>query len=195
MEELPPTNNPLGPAIYRAVSKELESSPYNVLEIGAFNGGGTKELASGFPNTWIYVIDPFVEDGCTKHITEVETGEMMETQYANFFRNVSGLSNVLLFNQTSVDFAKDRKEPDDSLIEALSIGWVIIDGAHDYENVTNDYELAMTMIGDKPNCGIIFDDLDLQDVGRAYQEFWEKYKDKISHIGEVVSNSVMVKIN
>ena len=51
------------------------------------------------------------------------------------------------------------------------------------------------MIGDKPNCGIIFDDVDLQDVGRAYQEFLEKYKDKISSVGEVVSNSVMVKIN
>lgn len=192
-----PTENPLAPNVYKAVSKELESSPYNVLEIGAFNGAGTKMLASGFPDTKIYVIDPFIEDGCTKHITEVETGDEMETQFASFLKNTDDFGNVLLYSQTSSSFFYDLLEDAYPVrfIAHLNIGWVIIDGAHDYENVTNDYELAITMIGDKPNCGIIFDDVDLQDVGRAYQEFLEKYKDKISSVGEVVSNSVMVKIN
>ena len=188
-----PTQNPLAPNVYKAVSKELESSPYNVLEIGAFNGAGTKMLASGFPDTKIYVIDPFIEDGCTKHITEVETGAEMRNQYNNFIRNIMNHGNIALFRERSISFFKAGVS--EKKFKTMNIGWVIIDGAHDYENVTNDYELAMTMIGDKPNCGIIFDDVDLQDVGRAYQEFLEKYKDKISSVGEVVSNSVMVKIN
>ena len=152
-------------------------------------------LSASRPDKWIYVIDPFVEDGCTNHITHVETGDALESQFASFSRNVEGRKNVLLFNQTSVDFANDRKQADDGLTDSMNIGLVIIDGAHDYDNVTNDYELAISMIGDKPNCGMIFDDLNLEGVGRAYNEFLAKYRGGISRIGEVVSNSVLVEIN
>ena len=159
-------------------NENLKHSEYNYLEIGVFNGDSIAELGKAYSDKTIYAVDPFIEDGCTEGHSLVRQNEFMSTQHANTLRNINGLENINLFTMTSVEF-KQVVESDTDLKGLMNVGWVLIDGSHEYSDVVNDVELAMMLIGDRMG-GIVFDDANLDGPKRAHDEFVLKYADKIS---------------
>lgn len=161
---------------YNFFMQQLMHSQHNYLEIGVFNGDSVAGLARAFPSRTIFGIDPFIEDGCTVLHTGVNEKEYMPTQHENTMNNIAGLSNVLLFEIMSTEFYNKLT---DKAIEDMDVAWVLIDGSHHYTDVINDVNLAMRLIGDRQG-GIVFDDVNLPGVRRAYDEFLTKYTGRYS---------------
>jgi hypothetical protein len=181
-------NDILGQHLYTTLIDNLNQKEYNSLEIGVFNGAGTAVIGRTFPNKTIYAIDPFIEDGNTDWITQVGEGNQLNIQKQNCYDNIKDLPNVILFEETSESFSKRLTK---KMITEMNIGWVIIDGDHNYEPVTIDYELAIKIINQKKNSGIIFDDITLPGVKEAIDVFLVKYKDIITSL-EYVNNVNML---
>jgi hypothetical protein len=185
-------NDILGKHLYTTLIDTLTSTEYNSLEIGVFNGAGTALIGLTFPNKTIYAIDPFIEDGNTNWITEAGEGNQLDIQRQNCYNNIKDLPNVVLFETTSEEFNKKLTE---KMVNEMNVGWVIIDGDHNYEPVTIDYELAIKIINKKKNSGIIFDDITLPGVKKAINEFLEKYKNIIESTEYVTNiNMLIVKL-
>jgi len=163
-------------ASYNLFKDLLIHAPYNYLEIGVFDGDGIAKLAKAFPDKQFYGVDPFIEDGCTACHTNVARGTVMQTQRDTAFRLTGKLDNVTLFEATSRAFAESLT---DERIELLNVGWVLIDGSHDYADVMIDYKLALRLIGTKRG-GIVFDDLDIPEVQNAYKQFLKSDDENIS---------------
>lgn len=157
---------------YNYFRTALQMSEYNYLEIGVFNGDSIAELGRAYPNKIIHGVDPFIEDGCTTHASGVNRFGALTNQRNSTHNNIAGLSNVKLFEETSASFANRLT---DEMVKELNVGWVLIDGSHHYEDVVIDIKLAMRLIGNKKG-GIVFDDVCVPDVGKAYQEFLDTYK-------------------
>jgi len=154
---------------FNILNQEIpQSAPgLNYLEIGTFNGDSIAELARRNPTRTIYAIDPFIEDGYTSHTTLVDRNQDMPTQRKNTYRNIAGLDNVTLFETTSREFSETLT---DQQVADMNIAWVLIDGSHHYEDVAIDVALALRLIGPRSG-GIVFDDVNVSGVARAYQEF------------------------
>ena len=152
---------------YLLVLEHLGKTPFNYLEIGVFNGDGIAGIAQRHPDRIVFGIDPFIEDGATTAHTGVAEAEDLPKQRENTNKNIAGLSNAVLFEVTSQEFAKMLTS---EMIQYMNIGWVLIDGSHHYSDVATDINLALRVIGDKPGV-IIFDDVNLPGVNQAYQEF------------------------
>ena len=152
---------------YELVYSNLNARPFNYLEIGVFDGDSIGGIAKNHPEYKIYGIDPFLEDGYTVDHTRVNANEHMPVQQANTYKNIQGLTNVVLFETTSKDFADTLT---DKMVNDMNVGWVLIDGSHHYEDVIIDINLAIRLIGHKPGV-IIFDDVNIEGVNKAYLEF------------------------
>jgi len=161
---------------YYFFNHELTYSPYNYLEIGVFNGDSIAGIAKTHPNRIIYGVDPFIEDGCTVEHTGVNVNEFMPTQKQNTEANIEGVENVVLFEMLSSELADALT---DELVADMNVAWVLIDGSHHYDDVTNDYRLAMRLIGDRKG-GVVFDDLNLPGVQQAYNEFLIEHAGRVS---------------
>lgn len=161
---------------FKFFEHHLPLSDSNYLEIGVFNGDSIASLGKKYPSKTIFGVDPFIEDGCTMHTSNVKEQEFMPTQYENTMNNIKGIDNITLFELTSIEF---NNVLTDELINDMNVGWVLIDGSHHYADVINDVHMAMRLIGSKRG-GIVFDDVNLEGVGKAHTEFLEIYKDKIS---------------
>jgi hypothetical protein len=185
-------HNILGQHLYTTLIDELQKTEYNSLEIGVFNGAGTALVGRSLLDKTIYAIDPFIEDGNTNWITQVGKGNQLNIQKQNCYNNIKDLSNVVLFETTSKEFNKKLTK---KMINEMNVGWVIIDGDHNYNPVTIDYELAIKIINQKKNSGIIFDDITLPGVKSAIDDFLGKYKDIISSVNYVNNvNMLIVKL-
>lgn len=172
-----------------------EGSPYNYLEIGVFNGESIGLMAEAFPGRQHFAVDPFIEDGYTSHASGMERGERMPSQRESTLKNIAGKKNAYLIEKTSKEFAESLE---DWVVQLMNVAWVLIDGSHHYEDVVIDYELAMRLIGDKSGA-IVFDDVDVEGVGRAHREFISKYGNRITGIRDIstgVAGGIMAyKIN
>ena len=174
--------------------RNLPRSPYNYLEIGVFNGDSIASLARNNPNLTIYGVDPFLEDGYTTHTTGVNRHEFMPEQQRNTLANTEGLTNVTLFQMTSEAFAATIT---DELAADMNVAWVLIDGSHHYADVVIDVDLALRLIGDRPG-GIVFDDLNLDDVDRARKYCLSRAGDRMGpaedlsgqHPGHIMAYSI-----
>jgi hypothetical protein len=174
--------------------RELPGSTHNYLEIGVFNGDSIAALARNNPNLTIYGVDPFLEDGYTQHTTHVNRHEFMPEQQRNTHNNIKGLSNVTLFEKTSEAFAGTIT---DELVAIMDVAWVLIDGSHHYRDVIIDVDLALRLIGSRPG-GIVFDDLNLDDVDRARRYFVAQAGDRVGpaedlssqHPGHIMAYSI-----
>ncbi|HET8688291.1 MAG TPA: class I SAM-dependent methyltransferase [Methanosarcina sp.] len=160
---------------------KFKTSDLNCLEIGIFNGDSIGTLASMFPEKKFYGVDPFIEDGYTSHTSGVQRHERILTQKENAYRNIQGKPNATIFEETSGSFAARLT---DEMVKELNVGWVLIDGSHHYADVVIDIKLAMRLIGDKKG-GIIFDDVCVPEVGKAYAEFLEEYKGKYGPVVDI----------
>lgn len=157
-------------------ANHLSQSPYNYLEIGVFNGDSIGHLARHYSAKTVFGIDPFIEDGCTTHTSGVTENEYMSAQHENTLKNIDGLDNVVLFTMTSKEFNDILT---DEMIADMDVGWVLIDGSHHYEDVINDAHMAMRLIGKRAGA-IIFDDLNIDGVKQAHDEFVLAYAGQIS---------------
>jgi len=166
---------------YRVFSECLQVSQYDYLEIGVFNGDSIAGLARRYPHKIIYGVDPFIEDGYTTHVSNVERGNAMPTQKQTAHNNIKGLSNVVLFETRSSDFADILT---DEMISDMNVGWALIDGSHHYDDVVVDMHLAMRLIGNRAG-GIVFDDVCLPEVEQAYHKWLEIYKDQIGPVIDI----------
>ena len=180
---------------YELVHSRLGTRSFNYLEIGVFNGDSIGNIARQHPAHTIYGIDPFLEDGSTCTHTQVNTNEHMPVQQANTYKNIQGLTNVVLFETTSKDFADIVS---DQMVTDMDIGWVLIDGSHHYEDVIIDINLAIRLIGHKPGV-IIFDDINLPGVNKAYCEFLNRPIKKssgrdiyASHPGHIIFHEINI---
>lgn len=174
--------------IYAAVRAHAPAYMGNILEIGAFEGEGTRQLAQSFPNRTIYVIDPFIEDGNTVASTQVSRGEAMPTQRAAYLNNTQDLTNVRLFDCTSKDFMSVRTDLTD-----LDIGCVIVDGSHHLPDVRLDGQLAMRCLAHRPGI-VVFDDLTIADVEQAVKEFVQVYQHRIHRAHDIHGVAVILEI-
>lgn len=180
----------LSPHVYVPIQQNLERFPGNYLEIGLFNGIGFVEVARAFPNKICYGVDPFIEDGNTIGGSRKNTGERITDQFETVHERIKGYNNIRLHITTSHEF-KDSLSKEK--IAEYNISCVLIDGNHHYEYVVNDYELAMLTIGDKPGI-IIFDDLKIDDVQRAVNEFKEKYANRIQSSTDISGVAEMIEL-
>ena len=139
----------------------------NYLEIGVFNGTSIASLGESFPNKKIYGIDPFIEDGNTSHITSKGVGEILINQKENTLNQIKDKSNVVLFETTSKRFVETLNS---EKIREMNISAVFIDGAHQYEHVKNDAELALSLIGNKSGI-VVFNNPEIPDVFSVINEF------------------------
>ena len=163
--------------VYRFLLENLQNFPGNHLDIGVFDGDGVAELASTYPDKIIYGIDPFIEDGHTCSLTGVNKGEDMISQEERTKHKLSAYQNAFLNVMTSEEFLK-LITPEQ--IEIMKINSVFIDGSHWYDDVLIDMTLAVKLIG--KNKGIItFDDLNKDEVMKAYDEICITYKDLITN--------------
>lgn len=181
----------LGDHLYDYVIDKLDTFPGNFLEIGVFNGDGFSGIATKFPNKTCYAIDPFIEDGHTEGVSGISRGNLLVSQKENFLGYVKDLSNVVHFEKTSLDF---HNQLNDSQIAEMDISIIVIDGSHHYDDVVNDCELSIKLLSQRKSGLIIFDDLHIEGVRRAYDEFCSQYKNNIDNFGSTGKNSDYVKI-
>ena len=166
----------------------------NYLEIGVFNGDSVAALARAYPDLQVFAVDPFIEDGCTTHTTGVAESESMPQQRETTLANIRDLSNVYLFEMTSSDFALTIQ---DDMLPDMNIAYVLIDGSHHYEDVRQDVDLAMRLIGSRPGY-IVFDDVTLPGVAQAYREFLQVYAGRYApaqdlydlHPGNILAHAI-----
>ena len=166
---------------FNYLNHKLSSNTGNYLEIGVFNGDSIATLARNYPHLTIYGVDPFVEDGCTTHTSRVQENEHMPDQRANTHANIAGLPNIVLNEEFSSAFA-DRLT--DAEVDAMKVRHVLIDGSHHYKDVIIDVHLAMRLIGNHGG-SIVFDDVNLPDVRRAYDEFLEIYSGRYAPVEDL----------
>jgi hypothetical protein len=171
--------------VYRFLLENLQNFPGNHLDIGVFDGDGIAELASAYPNKIIYGVDPFIEDGHTVGLTGVNKGEDMISQEEKTKNRLLAYQNAFLNVMTSKEFLELITHEQ---IEIMNINSVFIDGSHWYDDVLIDMQLAVKLIG--KNKGIItFDDLNKDEVMKAYDEICITYKDLITNIHIIYEDS------
>ena len=156
----------------------------DVLEIGAFLGGGTRKLSKllskASPDKRLWVIDIFDP---TFDWTTNTHGEAMSSLYANALARFNGKSQWDIFQQnikgcTNVTVIKSDSRK--AQIENAKLCFAFIDGNHDPEYVQSDFRLAWTHL----NSGgaIAFDDYgkDLPQTTNAIDNLVAKYNADIS---------------
>jgi hypothetical protein len=176
--------------VYDAVRGGLKTSAYNYLEIGVFNGHGFAEIAKEHPHLRFIAVDPFIEDGYTVGSSGVTTGNRISEQQASCEHHIKDLDNVQLNIMTSHAFLESLT---DEKVNEYNIGTVIIDGNHHYDYVVNDYKLAIRVIDRRPGV-IVFDDIEVSGVARAYDEFCTQYADRIDRTKDIYHVAKIVYI-
>jgi hypothetical protein len=128
----------------------------NYLEIGIYDGGIISQVANTYPDKTCYGIDPFIEDGCTGHLSGCQVGEYLSLRKENTMKTCS---NCVIYEMTSAEF---HQKLTDAQVKEMNIGCVVIDGAHNADAVKNDVHLALKLL--KKGGLIIFDDWQMESV-------------------------------
>lgn len=177
--------------LYDYISEHLSNYRGNYFEIGVYNGDGFARIASRYANKHCYAIDPFIEDGYTSPTSSVDRGNRLNKQKESFLNATNGLQNITHYEITSVEFFHNLT---DSQIDEMNISVILIDGSHHYDDVVNDYKLSVKLLEKQKNGIVIFDDLHVPDVNKAYLEFANLYAKNIRLSGLIGSNSNFVKV-
>lgn len=153
------------------LKKLLENTKFNYLEIGCYDGWNLGSLGQTFPEKTIFGIDPFISDG---HVPG-QIGSTLSTQKQNLYKNIENLSNVSFHEVTSEQFFKAPP----FTFEEMNISCVFVDGAHIYDVVKIDSDLALKCIlSNQTKSGeIVFHDLHIVDVVEAIMYFKRQCKE------------------
>ena len=133
----------LGEHLYNYICNDLANCSGNYLEIGVFNGDGFARVAAKHKDKKCYALDPFIEDGYTTDHTNTIRGSKIDSQRKNFYNSIEDLTNVEHFELTSVQFSNNLTNQQ---VTDMDISYVLIDGSHHYDDVVNDYKLAVKLI-------------------------------------------------
>lgn len=147
----------------------------NYLEIGVFDGDNLHILSNLFTNKYFYGVDPFIEDGYTSPITNVQAGESIVSLKSECNEKFKNKNNVKLFEIDSTIFNKNLSIEES---QNLDINIVFIDGNHHSPYVQNDVDLALKLIGNK-NGVFIIDDIDVEDVNKAMNYAIKQTKNRL----------------
>lgn len=177
--------------VYSPIIEYFKDRKTNYLEIGVFNGVGLHTVATAYPKKLCEAVDPFIEDGYTTLSSGCKTGTHMDAQHKSTIAYINKCKNVNLNIMTSHEYFKQLTP---NKITKLRIGAVLIDGNHHYEFVVNDYQLAMAVLADKEGL-IVFDDIQVDGVRQALEEFKIEYADRIEKTESIadVATAVYIK--
>ena len=173
------------------IKTALSNYDGNYFEIGVYEGDAIANLAKEFTNKQVFAVDPFIEDGYTNWLTKVDKNKPLNLQRERTYQNIDGISNVKLFETTSQDFVNNLTHEQ---IKAYNINMVFIDGSHHYEDVMEDWILALRLLNGGPG-EIIFDDTNLEGVEKAIEEFHDANKEKITETHIIEPNCTVFKLN
>ena len=166
----------LASSVYNFFKEKLKETDHNYFEIGVYFGDGVHELAKDFPDKKIYCVDPFIEDGFTVLDSNIEKGQILNSQRENALKLFGECSNIIFHETTSQQFLRNLTKQQ---INEFNVSHVFIDGDHSYDGASNDYVLAMKLIANKKGV-IVFDDTDLPGVGQAIEVFKRTYPKRIT---------------
>jgi len=183
--------NGLASYVFDFLNREFKNIEGNYLEIGVFDGRLLQSIAENYPDKIAVGIDPFIEDGCTSWLSSVEKGGNLENQKDNTLTGNKKYSNIDFYQMTSEEFYNQLTN---KLIKKLNIRVVFIDGEHSYEAASLDYKLALKLIGDNKGI-IIFDDLQVEGVLKACNEFTKFAKEKIKNRINIFETAAAFYIN
>lgn len=172
-------------SIFKYILRKLPELKGNYLEIGICEGDSVAILADVFRDRFVYAIDPFVEDGNPHH-------SIMESKKYTALNNISGKENIRFYDMTSKLFHDTILN--DEFCQNANISAVLIDGSHWEEDVSNDVEMSLKLIGTKKGV-ICFDDLNIPDVKKVYDEFLLKNESRILNIEELQPGATAVNLN
>ena len=153
--------------IYDYLLNKLSSISGSYLEIGIYDGEGIAMLAKKYPDKILYCIDPFIDDGCTTHISGVDKGGALVKIRDAALKNISDYKNIILFEVLSNKFNQHLP----------GIECILIDGDHSYEECCNDFELSMRLLNEGGL--LIFDDMQVEGVSNSVKLFETKYGERI----------------
>jgi len=167
----------------------LQKLEGDILEIGAFRGGGTVKFAAKYGKK-VYAIDIF-DPRCDK--TPDKNGVKMCDIYEAFLQ---GRSQLQVYQQTTngfdniVTINKDSKKVRFPRGQKFVLGF--IDGNHQADYVINDFNLIWHRL--VPGGGVGFHDynFDLPEVTKAIDGLIYKHKDEISEVHEVKQSHIVI---
>ncbi|MFB6241581.1 MAG: class I SAM-dependent methyltransferase [Candidatus Nanosalina sp.] len=153
----------------------------DIVEIGAFLGGGTSELAkvaeeNGKKVTVIDVFQPGFDD------TESLLGISMSSLYQEMLKQFDGRGQREVFDEVTSGFdnieviEKDSKKAEVSS-EKICFGFV--DGHHSSEYVENDFHLLWNKLVSGGMIGVDDYGFDLPDVTSTVDDLVDRYEDEI----------------
>jgi methyltransferase family protein len=161
----------------------LANVPGDVVEIGAFKGGGTYKLAKFLQKhrlqKKVYTIDCFdTQFDVTKTVDAMTMAEYYERQLAGkcqraiFDEVTAGMANIVVI-------ADDSKRVN---LSAQALSFAFIDGNHSDEYVINDYYLAWNKLS--PRGVVAFHDygFDLPNVTSTIDHLCDKHSAEIEDI-------------
>jgi hypothetical protein len=170
----------------------LQKLEGDIIEIGAFMGGGTAKLAK-FAVKYgkkVYAIDIF-DPGRDK--TPDKSGTKMCDIYEAFLQGRSqlevyqqatnGLENIVTINKDSkrVRFPRGQK---------LVFGF--IDGNHQPDYVINDFNLIWRNLVPEGSVGFHDYNFDLPEVTETIDGLIDKHKDEISEVNEIKQSHIVI---
>ena len=164
----------------------------DIVEIGAFMGGGTVKLAQFAQKCGkkVYAIDVF-DPGCDE--TEDVSGSRMCDIYEAF---LEGRSQLEVYREATKDFDNimtidmDSKEVEFPAEQGFIFGF--IDGNHQPEYVINDFHLIWRNLVPGGCVGFHDYNFDLPDVTEAIDRLIEEHKNEISEVHEIKENHIVL---
>ena len=172
--------------------RRLHKLEGDIVEIGAFMGGGTAKLAR-FARKYgkrVYAVDIF-EPGCDK--TPDKSGVRMCDIYQAFLQ---GRSQLEVYQQTTKSFDNILTINMDSRKVSFHKGqrfiFGFIDGNHQADYVRNDFNLVWKHL--IPGGGVGFHDynFDLPEVTEAVDSLIKEHKDEISDVHEMEEKHIII---
>lgn len=153
----------------------IEDKPIKYLEIGTFYGANVVSVSKTYckhPDSQIFCIDPWLEDGEYKQLSMLKDLNMNEV-YTTFLDNISSFKD-------KVSIHRGYSEDIIPTFEDNFFDIIYVDGNHDYEWCIRDALLSLPKL--KVGGFMIFDDYDphFKGVIDAVTEIVETYKDSIT---------------
>jgi hypothetical protein len=172
--------------------RKLQKLDGDIIEIGAFIGGGTAKLAS-FARRYgkkVYAIDVF-DPSCDK--TEDKSGVRMCDIYQAFLQ---GRSQLEAYQETTRSFKnivtinKDSKQVKFPKGQKFIFGF--IDGNHQPDYVRNDFNLVWRHLVAGGSVGFHDYHFDLPEVTKTIDGLISRHKDEISDVHEIEQKYIVI---
>jgi SAM-dependent methyltransferase len=172
--------------------RKLQKLEGDIIEIGAFMGGGTAKLAK-FAQKYgkkVYAVDIF-DPGSDR--TPDKNGVKMCDIYQAFLQ---GRSQWEVYQQTTRAFGNivtinmDSKKV--SFRKGQKFVFGFIDGNHQPDYVRNDFNLVWRHLVPGGSVGFHDYNFDLPEVTRAIDGLIDKHKDEISEVQEIKQSHIVI---